>query len=275
MLQPSFLERWCRHLLNPQTEIQVTLEGAPGYYIAPERWRIQHQPPLTQHLIYYVVDGSFIAQVADQTIEITAGSVFWLRPGLSPDYSHSNVGRLTLYRFRLAVAGIEVHQPCLHVPDLPESRIWFEKIIAELNASDWQAEVRLRALLVCLFSDMRLPKESSGGGQRRLTRYEQAQITQLLTQQPHNHRLTPADMAAAVGLTPDYFARVFRHSYGRAPRRWLVEQRIELAKAYLLESDMTVTEIAEALGYTDVYFFSHQFKLIVGCSPLQFRHPPG
>ena len=35
---------------------------------------------------------------------------------------------------------------------------------------------------------------------------------------------------------------------------------------------MTVSQVADALGYSDVYFFSRQFKRFVGVSPTAFRH---
>ena len=264
------MQDWCQHLLNPNTSLQVTLAGAPGMFVAPERWRVL-QPPLNQHLLYYVVEGGFIAQVQQQPIEVVAGSVFWLRPGNTPNFNRLDSGRLILYRFRLQVVDYSWIDPFLHLPDQPDCRRWFEFIIHELNLH--HDTLRLRALLVCLFTEFDpQPSLPIHKGQRQLTRYEQAQITQLITAQPQNHRLSPTDLAKVVGLSSDYFARVFRNTFGTTPRRWLVEQRIEYAKTFLAESDMTVSEIADKLGYSDVYFFSHQFKSIVGSSPLQFRH---
>ena len=47
--------------------------------------------------------------------------------------------------------------------------------------------------------------------------------------------------------------------------------RMEEAKKLLSSSDSSLSEIAEQLGYGDPYYFSHCFKRIVGCSPLEYR----
>ena len=46
---------------------------------------------------------------------------------------------------------------------------------------------------------------------------------------------------------------------------------MEEAKKLLSFSDSSLSEIAERLGYGDPYYFSHCFKRIVGCSPLEYR----
>jgi len=108
--------------MDRQTALTATLAGTPGYFIAPARWRVQHQQPLREHLIYYVVDGAFTAHVAAGPLDVQAGSVFWLRPGYTPDYHHAPVGRLALYRFRLAVPDMIAPQPYLLAADPPAQR---------------------------------------------------------------------------------------------------------------------------------------------------------
>ena len=72
-------------------------------------------------------------------------------------------------------------------------------------------------------------------------------------------------------LSSDYFSRAFRATVGQPPRTWLAEQRIQSAAAWLRESDLNVSEIADAMGYSDVFLFSQQFKKYVGVSPSTYR----
>lgn len=272
MEQQRFLEQWCQQLSQPDTPIEVTLKGSPGYFVAPPKWYVHHDEPIQEHLIYYIAEGSFIAEVADEPLYIGAHSVFWLLPGQLPIYRHSKDGQVEIYRFRLATAESPVDIAYFHIPNLPESRIWFEKIVAELHLENPYTRLRLRSLLTCLFSEIAIHLQSAEDrGQRRLTRHEQMKLTRRLGQQPHDQHLTPADLAHTLGFSPDYFSRIFRNTYDKSPRTWLVEQRLEIAKTYLRETDMTVAEIAAALGYNNIYFFSHQFKDYVGISPLRYR----
>ena len=46
--------------------------------------------------------------------------------------------------------------------------------------------------------------------------------------------------------------------------------RVRQAQRMLMESDASMSEIAERVGYRDVHFFSRQFKQVTGLSPLRF-----
>ncbi len=78
------------------------------------------------------------------------------------------------------------------------------------------------------------------------------------------------DMAEHLGYTPQHFARVFRKFKAASPKSFLIRTRIERAKTYLTAS-YSVGRIASLLGYSDVYFFSKQFKLYTGVSPTAWR----
>ncbi len=54
-------------------------------------------------------------------------------------------------------------------------------------------------------------------------------------------------------------------------REFVVQARINRGRILLTESSLTVSEIAAALGYDDIYFFSRQFKAKTGVSPTAFR----
>jgi AraC-like DNA-binding protein len=78
------------------------------------------------------------------------------------------------------------------------------------------------------------------------------------------------DMAEHMGYTPQHFARVFRKFKATSPKSFLIRTRIERAKIYLTAS-YSIGRIAELLGYSDVYFFSKQFKTCTGMSPSEWR----
>ena len=84
-------------------------------------------------------------------------------------------------------------------------------------------------------------------------------------------QVTPAQLAAHLGLSADYFTRLFRKSYGISPRAWIVRERIKMAAVRLLESHLNIGEVAEEFGYSDIFFFSSQFKQVMGQSPRHYR----
>lgn len=77
--------------------------------------------------------------------------------------------------------------------------------------------------------------------------------------------------AQAVGSSRSHFDREFKAQVGQPPRQFLINWKIIEARRYLESSSLRVGEIAEALGYKDIYFFSRQFKQLVGQSPANYR----
>ena len=75
------------------------------------------------------------------------------------------------------------------------------------------------------------------------------------------------DIAAAAGLSPPHFRRCFKHDTGYTPYRYTIMKRIDLAKRLLVESDLSMIQIALASGFGSQPRFNAAFKKIVGTSP--------
>jgi AraC-like DNA-binding protein len=80
-----------------------------------------------------------------------------------------------------------------------------------------------------------------------------------------------AELAAMSGMSAAHFSRLFRASLGTSPIDWLRRERINQAKRRLAEGDDQIQTVAEQVGYTDRFFFSKDFRQMVGMSPKEFR----
>jgi AraC-like DNA-binding protein len=83
--------------------------------------------------------------------------------------------------------------------------------------------------------------------------------------------LTVADLARAAALSPAYFSREFRRTFGESPHQYLLTRRLERAAVLLRNTDRSVTEICFAVGLTSVGSFTTSFRRVFGTTPLAYR----
>jgi AraC-like DNA-binding protein len=76
------------------------------------------------------------------------------------------------------------------------------------------------------------------------------------------------------GISKFHFVRVFDEITGTTPHHFLACLRMERAKALLLNSQSSITDICMEVGYTSLGSFSKTFSFLVGLSPQDFRQMP-
>jgi AraC-like DNA-binding protein len=85
------------------------------------------------------------------------------------------------------------------------------------------------------------------------------------------HPWTVANLGAAVGASRAAFARRFTDLVGEPPLTYLTRWRLDVAIDHLHEDDMTIAQIASAVGYENPFAFSNAFKRHTGNSPSAYR----
>ncbi|MFW5835918.1 MAG: helix-turn-helix transcriptional regulator [bacterium] len=70
---------------------------------------------------------------------------------------------------------------------------------------------------------------------------------------------------------PDYLRQLFRAECGEPAIRYLINRRVDYAKALLRETKGSVADIVAASGLHDPYYFSRVFKKHTGYAPSDYR----
>lgn len=78
-------------------------------------------------------------------------------------------------------------------------------------------------------------------------------------------------LACFLGYSEKYCSDLFRSTMGESFSCYLKRRRTERAATLLTTTDKSVAEVAEALGFSDQFTFSHFFKRSTGQSPRAFR----
>jgi AraC family transcriptional regulator len=83
--------------------------------------------------------------------------------------------------------------------------------------------------------------------------------------------LSLSQLSAIAGMSPNYFAELFRQSTGSAPHQFVLRQRIELAKERLRDPKRSVLEAGLDAGFQNPSHFARVFRKLVGISPSAFQ----
>ncbi len=78
-------------------------------------------------------------------------------------------------------------------------------------------------------------------------------------------------MAELSGVSEVYFRKLFTLIYGLPPKHYIHLTRMEKAKGMLLSREMSVRQVAEETGFSDIYAFSKAFRKANDCTPSEYR----
>lgn len=85
----------------------------------------------------------------------------------------------------------------------------------------------------------------------------------------HVHHLE--ELAIQAGVSVSHFSTLFRMETGCSPIDFLIRQRIAHAARLLATTDGSVASVAATIGCEDPYYFSRQFRRVMGVSPRAYR----
>ena len=96
----------------------------------------------------------------------------------------------------------------------------------------------------------------------------------LVRQYIDNHfkeNLSLDQLAELAHVNKYYLAHSFRREYNTSPISYLISRRIRESRFLLAETDHTLSQIAQILGFSSLSYFSQSFRRIEGMSPMEYR----
>jgi AraC-like DNA-binding protein len=158
---------------------------------------------------------------------------------------------------RLLIAGSDDSRPALLTPPEP--------ISASNNPTNCNLHTRPRLGSI---DNSRLPPAPqaqgglSPGAMRRVREYVQVHL---------GESIDLSMLAGVAGLSVHHFARQFKQSAGVTPHLYLTQKRVERAQEMLVQTDVSLAEIAFAVGFFDQGHLARHFRYMLGTTPREFR----
>jgi AraC-like DNA-binding protein len=265
--------KWLEALFDPRSELDLVVcryhrrRGAFGH----------GESVMSEHLVTFMEQGHLPAVVAGRDLRLGAGEALWLSPGQSRRYYGTPATPLMRHynlRFALRRGGKQLlflRRPVV-VANAWELQPTIQQLYDLYQHGHRMGSERLRGLIVTLatsFMGLMAADEPRESG-RTLSPAQRLRLNQYMVDHI-SEGISPEDLALEAGLSLDYFSRLFRNTYGVAPRYHLKRERVRLAAIQLLETEQSVAEIARGCGTDNVSLFCRQFRDEMGCTPSEYR----
>ena len=222
------------------------------------------------YTLWAVFRGEGTLSLCDVPHSVMAGSCFLIPPKTLTRGTHKPNNRLLVYGLHFSTDGSPFELDSKRISNISFFKELFYRTILFYNMDRAPlVHAYLEVLLNEFFSspdapnDKRTPEDAAH--QRCI-----AEICNRINSTPETkHKLSV--LAAEYGYSATYLGKLFHKNVGISFSGYLLNARINYAKILLLNSKLSVGEIAEKLGYYDTAHFINQFKKIVGCTPNAYR----
>lgn len=258
--EPILLTSCGTYRLNTQLQFQTERkEGRPDYQIL------------------YVAAGEAIFYFDKQPHRLPAGTAVIYRPGEVQHYVYRAEDKAHVYWLhftgRDAAARLQHHglwdKQSFYVGTSGQFGELFDTIIRELQLCRPLYRQLLPGLLeqLLLLLHRQLLEAPSPG------KTVEGEIWDAVNyfQKHYDHPIVVADYASAHHMSNAWFIHEFKRHTGMPPMQYILNLRLNNARALLTQTDCTVSEIAAIVGFSDPLYFSRLFKRHFGLSPAQYR----
>ncbi|RTE03055.1 AraC family transcriptional regulator [Paenibacillus whitsoniae] len=235
------------------------------------RWNREHEP-FHDFDLWYVWGGEGEVILGGERMQVGQGDCYLFQPGDLASARHNPERPLTVTFIHFNCT--ESFSQRISLP----SRVRFDPADFHELYLDRFIQVRLAAafgheeeatlllrLLLLAYERQAPGNQPFGDPAKRSLRRVMMGVAARIGQNPGRH-YSIQELAKEAHLSPRYFSLKWKELMGQTIESYVIQKRIERA-AYLLRLGMNVSEVAEALGYRSIYFFSRQFKQVTGTNP--------
>ncbi|MWV42166.1 AraC family transcriptional regulator [Paenibacillus sp. HJL G12] len=237
---------------------------------------------LSHHELILVTGGAGSITLGSKKYPVQEGMLYYIGPGVFHSFEpnpaqpasfltvHFSYARVILQEGEWGVLD-EVPslglQPAQSLKDAYPALDLFHKLVdcwnVKLPAYEFMSKTLLQQLLIAIFQYVKKQHQSDA------TSLKVEKIIEYM----HLHisgKITLTELSDLVQLAPTYLSRTFKETTGYSVIEFFNKIKIDKSKELLIEGDKKVKEVAQALGFTDEFYFSRIFKKYEGISPSEY-----
>lgn len=264
-------EDWNLFIFNKNSKMPIIIENI-GITHANSNYMIKRDNS-DIFVFEYVLSGTGYIEIDNKIIEIKAGDVYCLEPGMSYCYYSSEKDPLEKIWINFYS---EIFKDIFKAFNLNNKIVFkdtntldlFNELQSLKKLSNFSDEICFEIAPVLFNIVCQLCKSHSIKNTNKNDIV--IKTKQLLDDSLYSY-VTMDMIVDKIGVSKSHIIREFSKYYGYTPYNYLIEQKIAIAKKMLSLSKMKVSDISDTLGFSDSHYFSRIFKRKTGLSPQQYK----
>lgn len=234
------------------------------------------------HALIVLLSGEADLELEDRVIRMSEGSVYICPGGKTFGIGGQGAEPVSVAIFHFSIyQAVSSRKEALHeigeeawmlresrVGTMP-SRKWHSicrKVYKHFHHNEpirrWRAQLD--------FQEMLYEWAAANGKEANGDKMQALERAKAMIEERYNEELTIDRISEAAGFSANYFADLFKKTYGRSVMDYVAQVRMNKAKRLMLGSESLLKEVAHLVGYKDEFYFSRKFKKEYGLSPTAF-----
>jgi AraC-like DNA-binding protein len=234
---------------------------------------------LGRYALVLIVSGQgYYSDARGTRCDLEPGSVVLVFPEIAHAYGPRDGGEWTQIYYVFGGPQFDLWRKCgLLRMDRPVLHLgapayWQQRLAAVVKSEPLDAlgaPLRAFGRFLDVLAEMLGTESEAGRENARDGWFEQS--LRLLGRAGPDGWMTPQAVSREVGYSYENFRKRFAELSGESPGQYQKRRRLEWACAAMYQGEHTLKQIADELGFCDVFHFSKAFKQVIGTTPSEYR----
>lgn len=228
----------------------------------------RHHHQIQYHRLYLPLTGKAKLHLFDRAVDLLPGNIYFI-PAFSIRQSEIE-GKMEKYyiHFQTESPIFDLYRYLsgrVSCPADEMSEALFATVVRNFSANTQEAYLRVQGAMNLLLSGFLAGMDADRRGVLRFSPV----LNYIGEHYKENIRLS--DLSALMNISTMYFANAFKATFHISPKQFILNRRLTESQRLLLETDLSVKEIAYAVGFENEGYFSEFFSAKVGVPAAKFR----
>ena len=228
--------------------------------------------------LFYIVGGDGQFQINDRIFPVQAHQLVVVNPNII--HTEVSYEAHPLEYIVVGIEGLELTDPgtqegryCIYTfPEENPVLTCMQNILQEMQYREAEYQTVCQALMeIIMVHLLRNASVSATQVHSHFPTNRQCASVRYYIEQHYKENITLDLLAEKASINKYYMAHAFKREYGVSPISYLITCRIREGKRLLSETDLSLSQIANILGFSSSSYFSQSFRNSEGMSPTEYR----